>query len=196
MGWNHLAGLSDFQHTRRIVCWKFFYVQIEIERPVDFEGWYCRKGYTAMNMQAVCDHKMRFTSYSIMSGCNNDKLLWQHSPIGINAQNWIPSGYHLVGDSGYKLLPWLMIPYADDDDFTKKRFNQKFQSANINSIHKSKNASKRIKIALAAYNIVPNRQICHTHIGFSHFRSDKAKNQKFQCANINSIHNSKNASKI
>ncbi len=71
--------------------------------------------------------------------------------------------------------------------------NQKFQCSNINPIHKSKNASKRLKIALAACNLIPSKQICHTHCGFSQFRSDKVKNRKFQCANMNQIHKSKNA---
>ena len=31
---------------------------IEIQRPCDFEGWYCRKGYPALNIQAVVDAKI------------------------------------------------------------------------------------------------------------------------------------------
>ncbi len=92
------------------------------------------------------------------------------------------------------------IPILEERGFSHfrsdKAKNQKFECANINTIHKSKNALKRWRIALAASNIIPSRQICHTHIGFSHFRSDQAKNQKFQCANINLIRKSKNASKI
>jgi hypothetical protein len=54
-------------------------------------------------------------------------------------------------------------------------WKSKFQCANINSIQKSKKASKRWKIALAAFNIIPSKQICHTPIGFSQFRPDKVK---------------------
>jgi hypothetical protein len=30
---------------------------IEIERPFDYEGWYCRKGFPAINLQGVVDSK-------------------------------------------------------------------------------------------------------------------------------------------
>ena len=93
--------MNKFSHQRRRVAGCL----LEIERPADFEGWYCRKGFTAINMQAVCDHRMRFLSYSLMSGCHNDKLLWNHSTLGINAQRIIPTGFHFLGDSGYGLQP-------------------------------------------------------------------------------------------
>lgn len=46
---------------------------VEIERLSDFEGW-LEKGFTAINFQAICDHEMKFMSYSMMSGSHNDKL--------------------------------------------------------------------------------------------------------------------------
>ncbi|EEY54699.1 uncharacterized protein PITG_20369 [Phytophthora infestans T30-4] len=48
---------------------------IAIPRP-DFEGWYCRKGFPAVNVQAVVDHTGAFRSISIRSGSNNDQSLW------------------------------------------------------------------------------------------------------------------------
>ncbi|EGZ12726.1 hypothetical protein PHYSODRAFT_517190 [Phytophthora sojae] len=46
---------------------------IRICRPAEHEGWYCRKKFPAVNMQAVVDHKTRFRSYCIRSGSINDR---------------------------------------------------------------------------------------------------------------------------
>lgn len=54
---------------------------IAIPRPHDFEGWYCRKGFTAVNVQAVVDHLGAFRSISIRSGSNNDQSLWNGSGV-------------------------------------------------------------------------------------------------------------------
>ncbi|KAF0737409.1 hypothetical protein Ae201684P_006514 [Aphanomyces euteiches] len=42
------------------------------------EGWYCRKGFPAFNMQGVVDDRLRFMSYSIRSGSQNDKCLFNN----------------------------------------------------------------------------------------------------------------------
>jgi DDE superfamily endonuclease len=102
-----------------------------IQRPADFEGWYCRKGYPAINMQAVCDSSMKFLSYSMMSGSHNDKQLWSHSTLGVNAQKWIPPGYHFIGDSGYTLHPTLMVPYTDIANVKHNIFNYKLSSTRM-----------------------------------------------------------------
>ena len=52
---------------------------IPVKRFADFMGWYCRKGFTAFNMQAMVDHKLRFRSYSIRSGSQNDKAVFNAS---------------------------------------------------------------------------------------------------------------------
>ncbi|KAE9054829.1 hypothetical protein PF002_g33031 [Phytophthora fragariae] len=54
---------------------------IAIPRPHDFEGWYCRKGFPAVNVQAVVDHLGAFRSISIRSGSNNDQSLWNGSGV-------------------------------------------------------------------------------------------------------------------
>eukprot|EP00644_Phytophthora_capsici_P005956 jgi/Phyca11/97861/e_gw1.2.1218.1 len=54
---------------------------IAIPRPRDFEGWYCRKGFPAVNVQAVVDHIGAFRSISIRSGSNNDQSLWNGSGV-------------------------------------------------------------------------------------------------------------------
>lgn len=48
---------------------------IQITRPQEHEGWYYRKNYPAINMQAVLNHRRMFCSYSIRAGSTNDQSL-------------------------------------------------------------------------------------------------------------------------
>ncbi|KAE9158206.1 hypothetical protein PF004_g31955 [Phytophthora fragariae] len=54
---------------------------VPIQRPKDFEGWYCRKMFPAVNVQAVVDHVGSFRSLSICAGSNNDQSLWNGSAV-------------------------------------------------------------------------------------------------------------------
>jgi hypothetical protein len=83
---------------------------IEVERPEDFEGWYCRKGFCAFNVQAICDASYKFMSYAIFPGSMTDKSIFNASEFGKICRN-IPSEFHIVGDAGYTLKNNLITPY-------------------------------------------------------------------------------------
>lgn len=85
-------------------------------RFADFEGWYCRKGYPALNMQAVVDHKNRFMSFSIRSGSQNDKAVFNHSRFGQTVHSRIPRGCYFLADAGYQLFAHIMTPYKIELD--------------------------------------------------------------------------------
>jgi hypothetical protein len=149
---------------------------VKVQRPLDYEGWYCRKGFTAMNMQAICDHNMKILSYSIMSGCHNDKLLWSHSKVGqkcsSNSSSVIPSGYHLIGDSGYTLYPWLLTPFLDDSDPVKRRYNYKLSSTRMkieNCFGLLKNRWRILKSELSMKSMHGNVQIVESCIFLHNF---------------------------
>ncbi|KAH9067311.1 hypothetical protein Ae201684P_021471 [Aphanomyces euteiches] len=100
---------------------------IPIKRFADFDGWYCRKGFPAFNMQAVVDDKLRFRSYSLRSGSQNDKSLFNHSRFGRTCHKVVPVGDCFVGDTGYKLYEHIMTPYPilshmSDEDRAVLRF--------------------------------------------------------------------------
>ena len=84
---------------------------IPIKRFADFTGWYCRKGFTAFNMQAVVDARMRFRSYSLRSGSQNDKGMFNKSKFGKTCHTIVPPGGCFVADAGYQLFKHILTPY-------------------------------------------------------------------------------------
>ena len=80
--WNELSdgfeSICGFPDT----CLAVDGTLIEIERPLDFEGWYCRKGYPAINLQGVVDYKRRFRSFAMRPGAENDKGVFSRSDFG------------------------------------------------------------------------------------------------------------------
>ncbi|OWZ24840.1 hypothetical protein PHMEG_00021 [Phytophthora megakarya] len=90
----------------------------------EHEGWYCRKNYPVVHMQAVVDHQTKFRSYCIWAGSMNDQALWNNS--GLRNNMCIPSGMHLLGDAAYKIFRHLSTPFQEEaaaNDIKKKRYN-------------------------------------------------------------------------
>ena len=77
---------------------------IPVKRFADFMGWYCRKGFPAFNMQAMVDHKLCFRSYSIRSGSQNDKAVFNASQLGKKLHHRLPLGGCVVADAGQLYL--------------------------------------------------------------------------------------------
>lgn len=114
-----------------------------IQRPKDPEGWYCRKGFPAFNVQAVVDNRRRFMSYSITPGSQNDQGIFNKSKFGKGIQLKIPAGKYsfnnseldsfFLADAGYKLQPHIMTPYAINSNTTREesRYNYHHSSARM-----------------------------------------------------------------
>ena len=86
---------------------------IEIERPKIFDGFYCRKGFTALNVQAIVDADKKFLSFDIRPGSWSDKKTYSASFAGKKICKILPTGCHLLGDAGYTLSPFLLTPFTD-----------------------------------------------------------------------------------
>ncbi|KAE8986491.1 hypothetical protein PF005_g7856 [Phytophthora fragariae] len=89
---------------------------IALKRPCDYEGWYNRKGYPSVNVQAVCDHRKRFISFDIRPGSWSDAKIFKHSSFGLNIARLLPQGHHVLAHSGYGILPLVMTPYNELDE--------------------------------------------------------------------------------
>lgn len=85
-----------------------------IQRPSDFEGWYCKSNSPAMNVQCLVDAKKRIRSFDIRAGSNNDQSIWDMSYTGRFVSRLIPAGLIILADAGYKLMDYMMCPYPDD----------------------------------------------------------------------------------
>jgi hypothetical protein len=81
------------------------------QRPHDHDGWYSHKGQPSFNVQCVVDHRGKFISYSIRSGSQNDKQLFNRSWFGQHIHQCIPENGVFVADSGYKLFGHILTPY-------------------------------------------------------------------------------------
>ena len=91
---------------------------IKIERPYDYEGWYCRKGYPAFNVQVVVDHTMRICDFDVRPGSASDKQIFSNSYFGQNIHKLLPKNGLILADAGYTLMYHVMTPYSENDDIT------------------------------------------------------------------------------
>lgn len=121
----------------------------EISRPSEYDGWYCRKGYPAVNMQAVVDDRMHFMSFDIRPGSWNDRKIWAASRFGSSIDQRIPSSGHVIGDAGYTLDTTLLTPYIPHEE-AGCRLNS--TQRNYNFLH----SSTRMVIE-CAFGLLKNR---------------------------------------
>jgi hypothetical protein len=87
---------------------------------------FSRKGFFALNAQAICDAERRFLGLSICApGSTNDNLAWDlcstakwlkagglHDvSVGAADELGLPSGFFLVGDNAYTNSDSMAVPF-------------------------------------------------------------------------------------
>ena len=80
------------------------------------KSFYSRKGYFAVNVQAIVDRKKKIIFRSIMSrGAEHDSTAFKNSGLHkLLEQMWqfmAEKGYYFIGDSAYSLRSFLLTPY-------------------------------------------------------------------------------------
>ena len=152
--WNELSdgfeSICGFPDT----CLAVDGTLIEIERPLDFEGWYCRKGYPAINLQGVVDYKRRFRSFAMRPGAENDKGVFSRSDFGRMIHHILPRNKVIVADAGYQLLTSCLTPYEIHDEMAadEKHYNYLHSCTRIvveNAFGILKNRFRRFKVSTA-----------------------------------------------
>lgn len=102
---------------------------VPIKAPAkEREGFINRKGFPSVNVLAVCDDSMKYTHVFVdRAGSVHDARVLRVSPLGplLQTNTLASQQYHLLGDSGYPLLPQLLVPYRDNGHLnaTQKKFN-------------------------------------------------------------------------
>ena len=140
---------------------------LERERPYDHEGWYCRKGYPAYNVQLVVDHRHRVMSFCSKPGSLNDQSVWNYSKFGNTITDIIPAGTVILGDAGYKLLPHLMTPYDAWKPMSSKERNYNLIHSSTRmtveiAIGRIKGRFRRLKVPLAQKTTAAMNRVVHS----------------------------------
>jgi DDE superfamily endonuclease len=117
-------------------------VKCPTEREVPDPGnYYCRKGFYALNVQAICDMSKRFLwCYPSNKGSTHDSMAFTSSKLYellIELSNDLHSrGLFIAGDTAYNLTSFLVTPYETDEigsdsDHMKDSFNYHLSSCRI-----------------------------------------------------------------
>ncbi|XP_067648044.1 putative nuclease HARBI1 [Eurosta solidaginis] len=101
-----------------------------VERPLS--QYLNRKGYYSINVEAVCDHRLRFTFLNAnFPGATHDSGIWATSDLReylIRKHNASSTSNQreswLIGDQGYPLEPWLLTPVANPSTTKERKFNK------------------------------------------------------------------------
>ena len=83
-------------------------------------NYYCRKGFFALNVQAICDRAKKFLwCYTSNKGSTHDSAAFTNSRLySLLTQKtaWLEENAHyIVGDSAYNLTPFLLTPFTTDE---------------------------------------------------------------------------------
>lgn len=83
-------------------------------------NYYCRKGFFALNVQAICDRSKKFLwCYTSNKGSTHDSIAFTNSRLYsllLQKASWLQeAGYYIVGDSAYNLTPFLLVPYGTEE---------------------------------------------------------------------------------
>ena len=98
---------------------------IAMKAPAEDQmSYYNRKGFTSIVLQAVCTAKLVFTDiYTGWPGKVHDARVLRNSPLYAQGVRLCGNNHHLIGDSAYPLLEWLMTPYRDNGHLTQAERN-------------------------------------------------------------------------
>ncbi|RVE54128.1 hypothetical protein evm_001251 [Chilo suppressalis] len=88
-----------------------------------------RKNYHSINVQLICDAKLKILNVNaLFPGSTHDSYIWNNSQVLTLMEQLHRTGhqnYHLIGDSGYALRPWMLTPLSNPPEGTAEhRYNE------------------------------------------------------------------------
>ena len=113
-GLSGISGIIDGTH-----------IPIQSPGGSNAEIFRCRKGFFSFNVQVVCNENLKIMNIvSGWPGSTHDSRIWNNSTICVEFEEARIEGM-LLGDSGYPLSPYLMIPYPYPPNSRQRgRFNR------------------------------------------------------------------------
>jgi DDE superfamily endonuclease len=112
-----------------------------LKQVPDPGNYYCRKGFFALNVQAMCDRSKRFLWVNPSNkGSTHDSIAFSGSRLFTLLQEksneLYEKGLFIAGDSAYALSPFMVTPYSleelkDDTMNAKDSFNYHLSSCRI-----------------------------------------------------------------
>ncbi|XP_028402149.1 putative nuclease HARBI1 [Dendronephthya gigantea] len=88
------------------------------------EAYNCRKKFHALQLQMVCDNNMVLTDVLAgWPGSVHDSRVLRNSSLCATAADKFPHDYHLLGDGGYPLRRWLMVPFRNNGHLPLNQVN-------------------------------------------------------------------------
>jgi len=88
------------------------------------EEFRCRKGFFSLNVQAACGPNLEFFDFVCRwPGSVHDSRIFNNSRLFFDLQHDLLEGHHLLGDSAYPLLPFLLTPVANPVGQREVRYN-------------------------------------------------------------------------
>jgi hypothetical protein len=100
---------------------------VRISKPhIDGDEYVNRKQYPSINVQATCDAREWFTSVNAeWPGSVHDSRIFKNSDICAHLKAVSAGGTTvLLGDSGYGIAPWIIVPYANPATEVQRYFNR------------------------------------------------------------------------
>ncbi|XP_036322616.1 putative nuclease HARBI1 [Rhagoletis pomonella] len=107
-----------------------FHVRLFKVDPPFHNAFKCRHGNLTINVQVICDHKLRFLDVNPRaSGGTSDIFVWNRSHIkGIVKNLYKTEPTWLIADRGYHLEDILINPYRNPNSKSEIRLNTVFES--------------------------------------------------------------------
>lgn len=107
---------------------------IKIKKPpLHADEYINRKGYHSINVQATCNADEWFTSIDASwPGSVHDSRIWSNSEIcNITRNEFQRSNALLLGDEGYGIAPWLMVPFRNPNTPAEHAYNNLFTKERV-----------------------------------------------------------------
>ena len=129
-----LRGWKSFPNV--VGCVDGTLIKVTVPNRVKQE-YYCRKQFTAVVMQGLCDSELMFRDvFAGWPGSAHDARVWRNSPLYKAIEenpDMVPGNSHILGDSAYPLKTYLIVPYKDNGHLSRKEklFNQRLSSSRV-----------------------------------------------------------------